>query len=511
MVAYFRHSASPEACELAVYLSSSAFTLPVARLIQAAKFGSAAQQSHLAEVLMSGLLRVRGGSLDSAIDPNTVYYEFRPEAADILRRALRQEDARFLANTLEEHVSAYLKTRLGRPVSFRALIRDKNGNFDLPAWAQPFAELGAALLGLPSAAPPISRYDRFVAHVDEAVRRAAAVFAKAILKNTRRLGPSWAAEAGDLEGLQEPLWALFLEYGFVSEPHLGLYDFPNGVLELLADSAYERELGDPSDAYKQQRLSVYFACSHPELRPLRDHISAGLARRGFRMLQDMPLQMSHLIQAADMYLQMEPRPGTEILGESIAIAQDHAIKARMVYSDWTEYAGGFNIDHSDVEKTIQQLFLAIGDHARHDPGALVGVPSRVNRAAPLHADLSALQQVFYSSGREVAAVFSSEEYDAKSLVVDFAHWQRRSYGVSWGALDGRWPLHVYDGELPSDIPNLHRAILLDPHPDLFLEDENFPSYDGPSLDSGGSRYIATLRRALSRYRESTGDNATKLS
>jgi hypothetical protein len=106
-------------------------------------------------------------------------------------------------------------------------------------------------------------------------------------------------------------------------------------------------------------------------------------------------------------------------------------------------------------------------------------------------------------------VFSSEEYDARSLVVDFAHWQRRSYGVSWGSVDGRWPLHVYDGELPSDIRNLRRAILLDPHPDLFLEDENFPSYDGPLLNSGESRYIATLRRALSRYRESTRNDASQ--
>jgi hypothetical protein len=47
---------SPSAFRLAVYLASSPFTLPVARLVQEVKFGPAAEPSQLAELFLSGLL-----------------------------------------------------------------------------------------------------------------------------------------------------------------------------------------------------------------------------------------------------------------------------------------------------------------------------------------------------------------------------------------------------------------------------------------------------------------------
>jgi len=141
-------SESPEAFRLAVYLSSKPFTLPVARLIQEAKFGPAAQSSHLADVLLSGLIFAHATD-DLQADPNTTYYEFYPEAKRLLHRSLRLEDAEAISRSLEHHLSLYIEGIKGRPFSFRALIPDANGQYTLPEWAQPFAHLGVALLGAP--------------------------------------------------------------------------------------------------------------------------------------------------------------------------------------------------------------------------------------------------------------------------------------------------------------------------------------------------------------------------
>jgi serine phosphatase RsbU (regulator of sigma subunit)/predicted Rossmann-fold nucleotide-binding protein len=136
--------ASSAAFRLAVYLSTSAFTIPVARLVQEAQFGAAAQQSDLAEVLLSGLVTAHSAP---GADPNELYYYFLPKARAILMRSLRDADAQSIAAVLERRLSQYLQQIQGRSVTFHSLIPDESGKFELPEWAQPFAHVGLSLLG----------------------------------------------------------------------------------------------------------------------------------------------------------------------------------------------------------------------------------------------------------------------------------------------------------------------------------------------------------------------------
>ncbi len=169
----------PEAGRLATYLASGPFTLPVARLVQEAKFGAAADQSTLAEVLLSGLVTARFAG-EGRVDDDSIYYDFHPEARKILLRSLRRADAELIAGELERRVSEYIEQIHGRQVSFRALVRDARGKYDLPEWAQPFALLGTSLLGIksPQAVSPQELVERFVAANAPGVVRAAARLAK---------------------------------------------------------------------------------------------------------------------------------------------------------------------------------------------------------------------------------------------------------------------------------------------------------------------------------------------
>ncbi|HYI95065.1 MAG TPA: response regulator, partial [Bryobacteraceae bacterium] len=146
-LALLRESA-PLSYQLAVYLAGGPFTLPVARIVQEAMFGDAADQSHLADVLLSGQV-TSPQTTALAVDPNLVYYEFKPEARAILLRSLREADAERIAEGLETCVSQYIEKVYGRTITFQGLVPDENGEYELPAWAQSFARLSVALLGLP--------------------------------------------------------------------------------------------------------------------------------------------------------------------------------------------------------------------------------------------------------------------------------------------------------------------------------------------------------------------------
>jgi len=140
---------SPEAYRLAIYLASGPFTIPVARLVQEAMFAAAADQAHLADVLLCGCVAPRVGQ-ESEADPNRIYYEFTPEARSILLRSLHEADAQQITQSLQDFVSRYIEQIYGRVITFKALVPDENGNYELPDWAQPFAKLGVSLLGLPA-------------------------------------------------------------------------------------------------------------------------------------------------------------------------------------------------------------------------------------------------------------------------------------------------------------------------------------------------------------------------
>jgi tetratricopeptide (TPR) repeat protein len=191
-------SESPDAFRLAVYLSSSAFTLPVARLIQEATFGTAARRSHLADVLLSGMVFAHAKD-GPRVDPNTTYYEFYPEAKRRLTRSLQKEKAEAISASLEQHLSRYIEGIQGRPFSFRALIQDENGEYTLPAWAQPFARLGISLLGVPDRSRSTREiFDAFRARVSAPFFNAVR---KSILSNHERVLSTGAVNREILDAL----------------------------------------------------------------------------------------------------------------------------------------------------------------------------------------------------------------------------------------------------------------------------------------------------------------------
>jgi formylglycine-generating enzyme required for sulfatase activity len=145
----FVRTATPEARLLAVYLSRGSFTLPVARLVQTVKLGDRASQTQLAEILLSGLVE-RTTPTNTDLPREWVEYKFYPEAANILARGLRETDKEEIAAALAQHIERYW----GKPVDFHAFIYDPEGYSAIPAWAQPFAQLGRTLANVPAEPEP---------------------------------------------------------------------------------------------------------------------------------------------------------------------------------------------------------------------------------------------------------------------------------------------------------------------------------------------------------------------
>jgi TIR domain-containing protein len=236
-VAFFRSYATDEAWNLSIALSTSAFTLPVARVIQAARWGRAASHTHLAEILLSGLVRTRT-PINETTDPNEVYYEFYPEARSILQRSLRDDDRQALANDLEEYVSLYLQ-QAGAPTKFRALVRDEKGNFNLPGWAQPFAHVGTALLGATSGPAPEELVERFGTAVPAKVFHAVTQLAAIAIDPGANvdLRPWMADRVASIAKLDVDLWQVLLEHRLIGVHEDGWWEFGRDVGERLESAS----------------------------------------------------------------------------------------------------------------------------------------------------------------------------------------------------------------------------------------------------------------------------------
>ena len=136
----FRASASPQAYQLAVWLSAVPLTLPIMRLVQHSA-ASASPTSALAEVILGGLISHTGDST----------YEFLPGIREALLRELRRSEliAVFAA------VSDYITQNAGRAShTFPAIAEYPNGS--VTADAQAFSWVPhavAARLGLPDISP----------------------------------------------------------------------------------------------------------------------------------------------------------------------------------------------------------------------------------------------------------------------------------------------------------------------------------------------------------------------
>jgi hypothetical protein len=217
--------ASPSAFRLAVYLSTSTFTLAVARLVQEARFGADAIQSDLAEVLLSGLVSSRPAR---NADPNELYYEFHPAARRILLRSLREADAASLARELERRLSRYIERIRGRSVTFRGLVADENGQYDLPDWAQPFARLGLALLGEPLHGKTATQLLREFRDAQPA---------GLVLRAARLAAATPTGGALRPQSVDADLWDALLRGRLVRQDHAGRWTFLAGLEPSLARTA----------------------------------------------------------------------------------------------------------------------------------------------------------------------------------------------------------------------------------------------------------------------------------
>ncbi|MFB6631577.1 SAV_2336 N-terminal domain-related protein [Streptomyces sp. NPDC056362] len=131
LVTRFHAVASPHAFRIAAHLAAGSAHLPVMRLIQAAVERRPAPQ-HLAEVVLSGMLRAVPGAGPGA-------YDFRPGVRELLLTALPRTSlittARFLAR-----ISAEIDARAGAlPGEFRALVESLEGQSGNRAMGGPFA------------------------------------------------------------------------------------------------------------------------------------------------------------------------------------------------------------------------------------------------------------------------------------------------------------------------------------------------------------------------------------
>ncbi|MFI8828613.1 SAV_2336 N-terminal domain-related protein [Streptomyces sp. NPDC053431] len=131
LVLRFRALASPQAFRLAAHLAVGSAQLPVMRLVQAA-IEERPEPQHLAEVVLSGMLRAHPGAAPGA-------YEFRPGVREVLLGTLPRSSLVRTAELLAR-VSAEIDARAGAlPGEFRALVESLAGRGAERAAGQPFA------------------------------------------------------------------------------------------------------------------------------------------------------------------------------------------------------------------------------------------------------------------------------------------------------------------------------------------------------------------------------------
>jgi len=140
-VRHFVEQASPEAQRLASCLAAAPLSLPVMRHVQQAMLPGSGP-SHLAEVLLGGLVTTRGVSGDPE-DSRRWRYEFAPGVRDLLLSGLGRSDARRVLTT----VSRELNARFGRGADeFAGVVPITRGQTVIPAANRPFAEIATHLL-----------------------------------------------------------------------------------------------------------------------------------------------------------------------------------------------------------------------------------------------------------------------------------------------------------------------------------------------------------------------------
>ena len=136
----FRAHSSPEAFQLATYLSAAPLNLPVMRLIQRLLVPQS-RVRHLAEVFLGDILRAVATSAP-VTEADEAEYDFHPGVRDVLLRGLLARDR---LRTLSI-VSEFVRARLGSSLDFAATLAGAEVPTELPASSRPFALVAEATL-----------------------------------------------------------------------------------------------------------------------------------------------------------------------------------------------------------------------------------------------------------------------------------------------------------------------------------------------------------------------------
>jgi len=141
-VRHFVEQASPEAQRLASYLAAAPLSLPVIRHVQQAMLPGSGP-SHLAEVLLGGLVITRGVPGEPG-GSRRWRYEFAPGVRDLLLSGLGRADARHVLMA----VSRELNARFGRGADeFTGVVPVPGAHTVISSANGPFAEISSHVLG----------------------------------------------------------------------------------------------------------------------------------------------------------------------------------------------------------------------------------------------------------------------------------------------------------------------------------------------------------------------------
>ncbi|MFL9867272.1 response regulator [Paraburkholderia fungorum] len=353
---------SPSAFRLAVFLCTSPFTLPVARLVQAVKFDSA-DPGLLDELLRSGVLVAsQPGAAADDRDRSSRWYSVRPQARELLLRSLREREAQEIARELQRHVSRHIERLSGSGSSVRStqLIADDEGRFHLPAWAQPFADVATSLLGLPSSQHEAQRQVRdFLERVES---RAALIVAD-IAASGRR--PS-------AETMPESAWEALCAARLVHQRGDGSWAFAPYARDLLASITPRTPRDDVAD-WLEMALDMLQAMA------LAFHVSAITAVNGERNSSVRDLlsewsgerraQLAHWLYMSE-YIFWGPTRELLFTGED-PIRHFDVAKARANYerdlTDAENWLAGTDDEPWRWHRAVERLRNAAGLALKHDP------------------------------------------------------------------------------------------------------------------------------------------------
>ncbi|MEV6482515.1 SAV_2336 N-terminal domain-related protein [Streptomyces sp. NPDC051576] len=134
----FQHSASPDARQLAGYLSAVPLTLPVMNLVRRVMLPGG-DHGHLAEVALGGLFEP--WEVTARTDPARTLFHFRPGVREALLGAQLRRDVTAVQEIVRQEISAFLRQSPGSGGDFLALrlIEDEPAAQPIPPESDAFA------------------------------------------------------------------------------------------------------------------------------------------------------------------------------------------------------------------------------------------------------------------------------------------------------------------------------------------------------------------------------------